>query len=518
MLETSKHLYQPPFYRSGDGDWSASYEQVMSKSKKLTIDNTAVAAMLSFGQVSQNRTLFQEINRLPWLSKINNEGEIVLEDVPRHDFYTGENDFLAKLLYEKLTNEARSVIKFYSKIYILLTGGLDSRIVAGIFENLYNNGEIKEKPICLTWGQENSRDVVYARKMANSLNFEWQHIPLNAETVVENIKKCGEYLGLLHSPEMLHSMLWFKNIPKDSVVIAGSFGDSIGRAEFAGLHLLMLSKKVPSNTYNLLNESVFQSAYLELSTDLNEIYSRGGEGTLNYMQCEYWMQGYRMRNGLCHALSIINKYARVYQMFTSPEVYSFMWSLHPSRRDDNMYFTLLRNYFPILARIPWARTNKPIIGNYADKGLKSHYHDYTKWSQSVLYNDVKKLVDPEWFAAKQLFNPKSIEKMNIWVSNSTERVGRLNDIWLWLAGFRYYIDQLEERGVNIHFEVQDSNKEGVIKKELHTNNLKSTVIHLVSNSLILNEKLKYVRSKYRIYILNRLKKSMIVKYPPKQLQ
>lgn len=517
MLETSKHLYQPPIYRLNEGNWTTSYEEVINKSKKLTIDVPAVMAELSFGQVSQNRTLFREIKRLPWLSKVNENGEIVLEQLPKHDFYTGDNELLAKLLFEKLSNEARAVTKLYSKIYILLTGGLDSRTIAGVFKSLYENGEIKDKPVCLTWGQENSRDVVYAREMANSLNFDWQHIPLNAETVLENVKKCGEYLGLIHSPEMLHSMLWFKNIPNDSIVVAGSFGDSIGRAEFAGLHLLQLTKKTPSNTYHLLKESVFEHFKPELLKDLEEIHARGGHDTLNYMQCEYWMQGYRMRNGLCHALSVINKYARVYQMFTSPEVYSFMWSLHPSRRDDDIYITLLKNYFPQLARIPWARTNKPITGNYSDKTLKDHYHDYTKWSQGILYSEIKNMVDPEWFASKQIFNPASIEKLNIQVSKSIERVGRLNDIWLWLAGFRYYIDKLENEGKEIFFDEQNLGSE--TEESLNSDDKSmSAFIYLASKSSSINKMLKSARTKYRKHKLKKIKKYMIEKYPPKPIQ
>ena len=56
-----------------------------------------------------------------------------------------------------------------------------------------------------------------------------------------------------------------------------------------------------------------------------------------YMHNEHFMQGFRMRGGLCHALSAINGNAKIYQMFTSPKVYSFIWSLHPSMRGDDIY-------------------------------------------------------------------------------------------------------------------------------------------------------------------------------------
>ena len=153
------------------------------------------------------------------------------------------------------------------------------------------------------------------------------------------------------------------------------------------------------------------------------------------------MHGYRMRGGLCHALSIINSYANVYQMFTDPEVYQFMWTIHPSLRDNNIYSNLLEDYLPELARIPWARTNSSLSGKtlFQNDNLKSQYHDYTKWSSGPLYTDLVKLVDPEWFGATGIFDPVSIKKLNFNIKNSTQRVGRINDIWLWLAGFRNFI-------------------------------------------------------------------------------
>ena len=43
----------------------------------------------------------------------------------------------------------------------------------------------------------------------------------------------------------------------------------------------------------------------------------------NYAHYEHFMQGYRMRGGLCNALSVINGNAKVYQIFTAPEIYEF---------------------------------------------------------------------------------------------------------------------------------------------------------------------------------------------------
>jgi len=511
-METSKHLYSRPIYKIENGNWGLSYESSVESLSQFSIDYVGVTSFLSVGQFSKNRTLFNEIKRLPWLSEPLPNGVHKELEVPKHDFKTGSDKQLASILFKKLCNEAREVIKQNPNIYILLTGGLDSRIIGGVYAYLYKNGELKQKPKCLTWGLEDSRDVYYARLIAERLDLEWSHIPLGAETVIENIEKCGEYLGMLHSPEMLHSMLWFKNIPSDAMIIAGSFGDSIGRGEFSSLHLLQLEHKVPKNTYSLLRNEVFKKGAEGLKLDLDYVHNRGGRETLKYMQCEYWMQGYRMRNGLCHALSVINKYADIYQMFTSPEVYGFMWSLHPSRRDDDVYTALLTNYFPELAKIPWARNNKAMVGNFSNTKLRPHYHDYTKWSSGELYDYISKLVDPDWFASTGIFRKDSILEMNDLVLRSKERVGRLNDIWLWLAGFRFYIDMLESKGKTIIYEsIEDDGQPDQKKKK----GIKEKAILLASKSKRINNKARVLRRRYRDLDLKSKKKEMITKFPPK---
>lgn len=511
-IESFNNLYVPPLYIGKESEWSSNYEQLIDEQSSLSIDTTAVTSFLSVGQFSKNRTLFNEVKRLPWLSEPLDHGKYRELKLIKHGFATGGDKQLGSILFKKLCNEARNIIKSNSNIFILLTGGLDSRIIAGIYSFLYQNGELKQKPRCLTWGIEDSRDVYYAKLIAEQLDLEWSHVPLGPETVIDNIKKCGRYLGMLHSPEMLHSMLWFKNMPSDTMVIAGSFGDSIGRGEFSNLHLLQLEHKLPKNTYNLLNNAVYEEGSKGLISDLNYIHERGGENTLKYMQCEYWMQGYRMRNGLCHALSVINRFASIYQMFTSPEVYGFMWGIHPSRRDDDIYISLLKHHFPDLAKIPWARNNKAIIGNYSNSKLRPHYHDYTKWSSGVLYNEISSLVNPEWFASTGLFKEQSIIEINSLVLKSKERVGRLNDVWLWLAGFRYYIDELKDEGKIIEFGNVESVKEASVKKKI---NIKDKAILLASKSKIINDKAKILRKNYRDVNLYAKKREMLSKFPPR---
>ena len=104
--------------------------------------------------------------------------------------------------------------------------------------------------------------------------------------------------------------------------------------------------------------------------------------------------------------------------------------------------------------------------------------------------------------------------MNNLVLKSKERVGRLNDIWLWLAGFRYYIEELKKQGKIIDFgatEIGEQKK--FTKKKL---NLKDQAILLASKSKLINSTAKHIRNKYRDKDLRLKKKEMLKKYPSEQ--
>ena len=480
----------------------------------MNLDIGAIQSYLSFGYICGNRTLLQEVKRQPWLSEID-DNKIVLSDIPEHGFYKDDYDTLADIFFKLIVDEARKVVKDFEEVYVLLSGGLDSRIAAGVLKYLCDNGELKSVPKAVSWGLEDSRDVVYAKGIAEKLNFEWIHLPLTPEIVLENIQVTAKDLGLLHSPEMLHSMLWFKGLPENSLVIAGSFGDSIGRAEFSNLHLLQLKHPKPVDKFNILKEEARSLGSQMVSEDINNLFKRSPSAK-NYAHYEHFMQGYRMRGGLCNALSVINGNAKVYQIFTAPEIYEFMWSLHPSVRGNEIYIKLFERHLPELSQLPWARTNKALgektIG--AVKGLNLHYHEYTKWSKNELRNDLEALVDFDWFNDLNLFNMQSLEALRTVIRTSEVRVGRANDIWFWLSGFRVFIDHLQHQNKEVH-KVDFSNA----STQMHVGNAQVSLVEKINNKILnrsatINSVSKKLRTYYRVHETQKLKNKFLEDYPP----
>jgi len=458
-LESSLHLFQPPLYRyQADGaSWRDSFAAAVEDGgRKLTWDTSAVLSIVSFGHVCGDRTLVNEVKRRPWMSKIGEDGGIQLEPVPGHGRERQSSSTIARKLQRLLLNEAEKACRGRSEIYLLLSGGLDSRIVAGTVARLYREQKIEAKPVCVTWGLEDSRDVVYARRVADVLDLEWVHIPVGPEDLVRNVEQMTIQTGALVSPIHLHCMHWFRNVSRDALVLMASYGDSVGRGEYSGKHILECDYLQPVDHFGLVDRGIIESSCAGLLRDLQSLRNRTS-AALRYMGCEHELQGHYMRNHIAHVASAMGKNCSLYQMFTDPSICAYMWSIHPAFRNNDVYLKLLEYVDPQAAGIPWARTNRALRGRTvgARSDLREDFHDYAAWTSGPLFDRFFHYVDPMWFAETGLFDEEGIRRLREAVRRGKDKnvvfVYGLYpyDRWLWLAAFRRLTEQLQSRGVSV---------------------------------------------------------------------
>jgi len=438
-LESNLHLFKPSKYKTTKNQWCDSFNEALFKSDtQLSWDFSGVMSMISFGYVCGDRTLIKEISRTPWLSHIDENGRVLLEEIPKHNLLWLSEKEIAKNLKKLLKKELINVCQNRSQIFILLSGGLDSRIIAALLAELYESSEIKSKPVAVCWGLKNSRDVVYSCETAKILNFDWVHVDLSPEILYQNIFFSAEILGSMVSPIHLHGMSWFENVPKDSLVINGSYGDSVGRAEFSRRHVLELSHHNPNNYNCFLKDSFFKWTVDDFKSDLRNFHTRSMDKK-PFVLKELEMQSEYMRGMIAHSMTLINEYCKVYHAFTHPDVYSYMWSLHPSVRGDKCYFELVKLLDHRLHEIPWARTNKNLDGIIprSTRKLEPNYHQYDQWISHDLFSKLSKFVDPDWFSDLKIFNDKSVRTL-IGRVKTKNGVKRDYDLFVWLASLRIF--------------------------------------------------------------------------------
>ena len=257
---------------------------------------------------------------------------------------------------------------------------MDSRIVAAILKNLFSKGLIENKRIkAFTWGLSDSRDVVYANRIADLYGWEFCHLINDEDQMRKNIEICIQH-GCEFHPVHLHAMSQLKDQKDIDCYIAGSFGDSIGRGEFSGKCLLdVLELNTYFRNYENLLRSDFNKICKENLEEDFKYYRKNFSQNKNYQDNEVDQQAHYMRRMLNPCMATINESIPLFQMFSAPETFLYMWSIHPNLRNDENYFIILKNYAPELLDIPWARTGLPYLApNGIPDNYKKNHHEYGK--------------------------------------------------------------------------------------------------------------------------------------------
>jgi asparagine synthase (glutamine-hydrolysing) len=512
-------LVAPHRYRMSSGvRWHANLAAVLSSARTLTVDNASLLSIVSLGYTFGNKTLFREIGRLPWMTRVEGDGSVTTGTMPPHGFRYGSPDVIARRLYEALLDEARTLIQGRREVVLLLSGGLDSRIVALVVSELLRRGDIDCRVRCVTWGVPECRDVVYGCATARLLGLDWEHLNLGAEHLWENIGATAKHLGASIFPTHLHRMLWCRTLPPDTLVLAGSYGDSIGRAEFSGLHLLEVGKLTAHDDFGLIEPRSAARAEQDLAAELAAFHA-GKDQLPDHVLREHEMLGIYMRNGLSDAMGLIAGHCHFGQLFTDPRVYGFMWSLHPSFRTNAPYMHLLQTYGGVLAALPWARTNRAVQGptRGAQRGLKKDFHNYRAWVSTCLASKLRHTVDPDWFADLGGFDPAAIRALREEVLQSPRGLLRPAELLTWLASFRLCVDGLRRSETRITLEPPPAPSGHRAPKARHTPAPMRLLRHLCERSPVLEASLKHVRKGIRRSRRALLMRRLIELYPPEPL-
>lgn len=440
-------FFNPYYLKSSNKYKVITNFQEISKFSKKELDIVGVAQILNFGFILGNRTLIKDINKTPWMAKLNEtESSWDFFNVPLHQENTYSDDIIYKEFFLRLKEELKEYIANKNRIGILLTGGMDSRIVASVLLNVIKENELYNiKVQAFTWGDIQSRDVVYAKQIAELYNWNWEHLTIDAEQLKRNVDLTIEN-GCEFSPIHLHAMPKVFDKENLDCVLAGSFGDSVGRAEYSGVKVTDIKpfQNGMKNRLSMLNNKIFDNANRGTRNDL-ENYHKLFPREKQYQQLELDYQLHYMRRMLNPCMNVINKKIPVHQMFTSPAVYGYIWSLHPSLRTDKIYYNILKNYSPELLEIPWARTGLPfpkvkgVPDNFNNKAI-----DYGALIREYFIDSIeKKLVNGSLVNSNVL----SFKKIKILIKLIKTKPIKdsyfFEDKLIWLYSLQLFIDRNE---------------------------------------------------------------------------
>ncbi len=434
-------------YVSDKGKWHNSFNNALSdSSKELSWDLTAVVSMLSLNFVCGELTLIKEIKKNPWLSTINSNNKIDLFNIPSHDYMFENKRTIADKLFDLLVYDLSNACKDHRDIYLLLSGGMDSRIVACAISEGIKKGIISSNITTITWGLPDSNELKIAERVARELNFEWKNIELTPQILLKNIGHSARQLGCFTNGGHIHGMSWFENVSNDSLVIAGTYGNGIGRAEYSGKHLLELNLLNPVNKMDLIKNEFYGPLKKDLLKVLQILRSRYTWKRKHEIvevenHCHY------IRNMMAHTMNIISNYCNLYQAFTSSNIYSYIWSLHPSLRNDGIYAHILKKTNKNVAQLPYARTRRALAGKTLkldlDLSASKGFSLYREWISDQLFDELYQKINMDLLNDLEIFNVVNIQKLCEDVRNKTQDYHKYN-FFLWLISFSEFNSFLKE--------------------------------------------------------------------------
>lgn len=409
------------------------------------LDPLAMLAVATKGYAFGDRTMVQGLSRLPFMAGVDGgTGEVRQAAEPSH-VAVGERS--APPLLELLSDELQQALSGRARVGLLLSGGMDSRIVAGVLHRLQAAGRVSSEIVGVTWGTSDSRDVVYAEFLARALGWQWRHIELTPALLRRNLLLMAD-AGAEVSPLHLHGLPDVAQMDDLDLVVAGTYGDSIGRAEYSGRHISDLPATKPRvvdpfGVFPALNTRSLRTALRSESTAW-----RPSAGTREEWQFrELEQQRHYLRRLLQVTMSSALHPLPLYQAFTAPPVYSAMWQLPPQQRGDVHYRTLLAELHPALRDVPWSRTGTRydgVPGTNADQ-LRSRHHKYGEWLRGETGSTVESLIVDSPLATHRAYARPLRAGLRNWRKTKTSDYTRLDLLFTWLASLgsmsnRYALD------------------------------------------------------------------------------
>jgi hypothetical protein len=432
--------FMNPYYVTGPHGLviSSSFTEILDQLQgPRRLDLVGVVEIISRYHLFGDRTLVEGIRRTPWMARPSSDSSSwEIADIPPHGKNQAPCESVASELFRLLCDEALHSVGSARTVGILLSGGMDSRVAAAVLDHLSRTGQLRAQVTALTWGIEESRDVQYAKRVASCLRWDWEHLPLSPEDLERNLTEAA-LRGCEYSPIHLHAMPRVRDMEGLDCIVAASFGDGVGRGEYSGKHIEQLEPLSArmGNWFSLLDQGAYRDTMAQVEVDLRD-YRATYHREEPLQQLEIEQQAHYLRRMLNPCMAVINEKIRLIQLFSSPRVFGYMWSLAPSVRNDRVYRALLEMFAPHLLGIPWARTGRPYLDTSADGDHLSQLHNrYGRWIRQELHPLLMDRCLSDGLARLGVFNMDAIESCLYWNRRlgRGDRASKLDELLLWLA-------------------------------------------------------------------------------------
>jgi asparagine synthase (glutamine-hydrolysing) len=157
---------------------------------------------------------------------------------------------------------------------------------------------------------------------------------------------------------------------------------------------------------------------------------------------EIEMQMHYMRRQLNACMEVIDSQIPLYQMFSSPQAFGYMWSLASHSRTDDVYEELLKSLPASLQQIPWARTGRKYNKNshQVEDSHTALNNKYGMWLRTELRPYIIELISDGYLQGLGVFNQASLDAWKQhWPNSDSPKADRLDEKMAWLASLALFV-------------------------------------------------------------------------------
>lgn len=425
---------------------------------RRNIDLRSVASLLTFGTVIGERTLFQDIEKLSFGSMLefNKEGvktrrfwDFIYNEEPAKGTIQDYADELRRLLRQAI----QRCLQTNCKVGVALSGGLDSRIVAGFLAQELGYGFHT-----YSFGRPHCPDLAYASQVARTLGSCHHSFLTHGEYVYENADE-----SLLLTEGMLdlldtQATILAKNIQRNdvSVILTGFMADLIFGGSFISRRVLDWRLRGSEFVDVLHNRfAFFMPVEVQKRLFRSNIWTQIEGSTREEVarilsDCTAYEDGNRadyvfLRTRVQHFTLMANLVLLTrkfeYQIPTiDNDLLDYSLKLPVEMRlGYKVYSKAMIEQFPVLARIPRTGTDLPLIisqsrlrtRRFSEKICNSlryrlqkyskgkvmfqepnrDWHDLERWSRTKLRPYIESILLSDRCLSRPLFNPEAVQQI-----------------------------------------------------------------------------------------------------------
>lgn len=362
--------------------------------EQVEIDPAGLASMLAIGYHLGELTALRDVHGLPnacqlrFQSQTSASAPDVDADEPfsltRYwDFPYGDTpaldaseDALAATLHDKLARALKRQLTGVSKILLPLSGGLDSRTLAGLLQRSDFRGEV----LAYSYGKASSRDCRYGRALARTLGYRHVSIPTPVDFMTRQLEEAAWVFDAEWPADSNWGARFSHRHPvlgdtRSCVVLNGLFGDMLlgvdrynyrHKAGDAPIDARTLARIFSACVRDMPIDGLFSEAdAAEADARLERILADTFASTAARIPFYALMRAefiHRQRRHTATMPQSVEYDLPMITPFLDPEVVDFSMQIpYGAFYARHLYKHMLKTCLPRVAAIPYAGTGLPLL-------------------------------------------------------------------------------------------------------------------------------------------------------------